>query len=122
MSEWCLGVTEKYERTFKICEKKQPNELIAVLRNLDVYFQALNELDNPLLIKAGFIHPEGQGIIAIDQKGGKQKVKLKQTRLYLFPDTEKRILNLLIVGDKQSQRLDIKYCKDFIAQIKKERS
>ena len=119
MAGWILSVTEKFEITNKWYEKKQPNELKAVLANLDMYVSTLNTVDNPLQIKAGFIHPEPHGVIAIDQKGGKQKVKLKQTRLYLFPEVEKKAVHLLIIGDKNSQAADIKYCNEFIKEKRK---
>jgi hypothetical protein len=120
MLSWDLISTEKYERKLKTYEKKNPNELIAMLANLDTYHHALNQLNKPLQIKAGFIHPEPKGIVAIDQKGGKQKVKLKQTRLYVYPDTKSGNLYLLTIGDKKTQRADIKYCKDFVSRIERE--
>jgi len=110
---WIIGTTDKYERCLKKFAKKRPNELAAVLNNLDTYFNTLQLLDHPLQIKAGFIHHEPKCIKAIDQKGGGKKVKLKETRLYIFPNCENKILHLLIIGDKTSQEEDIKYCLDF---------
>lgn len=120
MLSWELSSTDKYERKLKTYEKKNPNELIAMLSNLDTYHHALNQLGNPLQIKSGFIHQEPKGIIAIDQRGGKQKVKLKQTRLYVYPDIESGNLYLLTIGDKRTQRADIQYCKNFVNRIEKE--
>lgn len=122
MADWTLSYADKYERAHKKYQKKRPNELIAVLNNLDTYHNALTQLNNPLLIKSGFIHPEPIGIIAIDQKGGKKKVKLKQTRLYIYPNVKTKTLHLLTIGDKTSQKSDIKYCKDIVTQIKEESS
>jgi len=119
MSGWKLNFTDKYERDHKQYEKKHPDELMAILNNLDFYFSTLDELGNPYLIKAGFIHPESRGIIAIDQKGGKRRVKLQQTRLYVYPDIQGKILHLLTIGDKNSQKMDIKFCVDIVKQIKK---
>ena len=70
-------------------------------------------------VTAGFIHNEPDGIIALDQKGGKQKVKLQQTRLYIFPNVEAKILYLLLIGSKQSQGKDINYCRKFVRKFKK---
>ena len=120
MPNWKLNITDKCERDFKQYEKKHPDELKAVANNLDSYFSALNELGNSNLIKAGFIHPESHGIIAIDQKGGKKrKIKLQQTRLYIYPDIQNKILYLLAIGNKNSQKMDIKFCIDVVKQIKK---
>jgi len=120
MAGWKLNFTDKYSRIYKQYEKKYPNELTAVLSNLDFYFEALNKLGNSMLIKAGYIHPELNGIIAIDQKGGKKKVKLKQTRLYIYPDTQNKVLYLLTIGDKNSQKMDIKFCVNTVKQIREE--
>jgi len=114
MSEWVIGTTGKYEKTHKEYAKKCPNELKAVLNNLDTYFTSLKALGHPLQIKAGFIHDEPRGVKAIDQKGGDQKTKLKQTRLYIYPDCDDKILYLILIGDKNSQKRDIKYCLDFV--------
>jgi len=100
MEGWLLEETEQYERDKRFFEKKYPNELVAMLKNLDRYFDALMSCGNPLQVSLGFIHHEPDGIKAIDQKGGGQKVKLQQTRLYIFPKTEEKILILLAIGTK----------------------
>ena len=115
---WNIISTDKYERRYKQYEKKHPNELKAILNNLDTYQKTLNLLNHPKLINAGFIHPEPKGIIAIDQKGGSQKVKLKQTRLYLYPDSENKIVHLLTIGDKNTQKEDILFCKNEVEKIR----
>ena len=114
MGEWALEPSETYLRRYKYYEKKHPNELAAVAGNLDTYFETLNKVNNPLQVKAGFIHNEPDGIKGIDQKGGRQKVKLQQARLYVFPDVSDKTLYLLTIGDKSSQRDDIKFCREYI--------
>ncbi len=120
MLSWELFLTDKYVRSYKRYVKKHPGELVAMLSNLDFYHHAINRLGNPLQIKAGFIHTEPKGIIAIDQKGGKQKVKLKQTRLYVYPNSKEKNLYLLVIGDKKTQQADIKYCKDFVKKMERD--
>jgi len=117
MVPWVVNATNKYEKDYKQYEKKRPNELKAVLDNLDTYFKTLNKQGHPFQVKAGFIHRESKGIIAIDQKGGKQKVKLTQTRLYIYPDCENNILHLLTIGDKTAQGGDINCCVKLLKQI-----
>ena len=114
MEVWELDHTEKYETTYKRYAKKHPHELTAVLSNLDKYHSALNSIGKVLQITAGFIHREPNGVIALDQKGGGRKVKLKQTRLYLYPAVEEKVVYLLIIGDKKTQTKDIKYCSEFV--------
>lgn len=116
MEEWTLEVTDTYQRRHEYYEKKHPNELTAVTGNLDTYFKALSELGNPLQVKAGFIHNEPNGIKGIDQKGGGRKVKLQQTRLYVFPDVVAKTLYLLTIGDKNAQRDDINFCRQYVRE------
>lgn len=63
---WSTESTKKYISDFKRHEKKMANELIATLNNVHSYYSSLNRGINPLQIKAGYIHPEGDGIVAID--------------------------------------------------------
>ncbi len=114
MDEWSQEPTETYRCKHEYYEKKYPRELAAAEGNLDTYFKTLSEGINPLQIKAGFIHHEPEGIKAIDQKGGRQKVKLQQTRLYIYPDVPTKTLFLLTIGDKQTQRDDIKFCREHV--------
>ena len=118
MANWQLEHTDKYLRDHAYYEKKHPNELAAILDNLDTYFKTLEKVGNPLQVTAGFIHPESDGVIAIDQKGGRRKIKLQQTRLYIFPDTQMTILHILAIGDKISQRDDINICRAFVKKLK----
>lgn len=111
--------TEKFKRESTLYKKNFPDELTAVLVNLERYFKTLQNLGNPLRINAGFIHNEPSGIKAIDQKGGCRRGKLRQTRLYLFPDQTTRTLYLLAIGDKKSQRRDIEMCRKEVSRIKK---
>ena len=39
MTNWELSITDKYERKYKQYEKKHPNELTAIISNLDIYFK-----------------------------------------------------------------------------------
>ena len=118
MPDWNLEPTEQYERDHKYYEKKHPNELAAVLNNLDAYFNTLKGCGSPLQVKTGFIHDEPDGIKALDQKGGKKKVKLQQTRLYIYPDAITGTLYLLAIGDKNTQRDNIKVCREFVRTIR----
>jgi len=67
---WQVEPTTQWERDTKWYQKKHPNELAAILRNLGRYLSHLNCTVNAKAVQAGFLHPEPMGIIAIDQKGG----------------------------------------------------
>ena len=122
MNVWTIESTQKYISDYKRYEKKMNNELIATLNNAHTYYNSLNRGVNPLQIKSGFIHSEPDGIVAIDQRGSTKvlgkKLKLKQTRLYIYPDVERKILHFLKIGNKNSQSDDLKYCKKEVNQIR----
>lgn len=117
MSNWNLIETERYARDFRHFEKKFPDELDAMLINLNAYFKTLRQVGHPMQIKAGFIHHEPDGIKAIDQKGGQQKVKLKQSRLYVYPKMSELRLYLLAIGDKRTQQQDIQLCRQWVRAL-----
>lgn len=117
MSDWRIEITDVYDRAHKYYEKKHPAELIAVLDNLDRYFKAVSHGVHPQFIVAGYIHDEGKGVKALDQKGG-GKGKLQQTRLYFYPDFEAKVIHLITIGDKRSQKDDIKQAANFVIGLK----
>ena len=86
---------------------------------MDTYFATLQKVKNSLQVTGGFIHDEPSGIKAIDQKGGTKKHKLKQSRLYIYPDIVSKALYLLCIGGKTSQKRDIRNCKEFVSGLKK---
>ncbi len=114
---WKIEKSHFFEARFKRFQKKNINEAKAILNNLDTYFNTLAGGVNPLNIKSGFIHNEPGGIKAIDQKGGKGK--LKQSRLYVYPDTNSEKLHIISIGDKTKQGKDIQECRDYIKPLKK---
>ena len=118
MEKWNIIPTQNYGRDHREYEKKRPNELVAVINNLDTYVGTLNGGVHPLQIKDGFIHDEPEGIKALDQKGGGQKVKLEQTRLYIYPKVEACQLWLLAIGSKTNQKRDVRNCIDIVRVIK----
>ena len=103
---WSIQESEFFENKFKKFIKNNPGIDQLLLDNLDTYHKALNQGISPLNIKAGFIHHEPNGVKAVDQKGGNRKNlgKPKQSRLYIYPDPDTRMLYLITVGDKNSQK------------------
>ena len=116
---WAQRTTDAYERDAKRYDKKHPRELAAVHENLRQYFESLQSGIHPMQVKAGYLHPEPQGVVAIDQKGrGKS---LAETRLYVFPDVDSETLFLIALGDKRSQKDDIQTCRVFMNELSKQK-
>ena len=65
---WQTRETEEYVRRLKQFAKKYRRELVAMLDNLDTYFQTLQAGVHPKQIRHGFTHDETHGAVAIDQK------------------------------------------------------
>ncbi len=114
---WKLQPTEEFAARHKRWGKNHPAELKAVLGNLDTYFEALILGTKPLQIKCGFIHPERQGVVAINQRGGGRN--LAQTRLYAYPDIRTETLHLLTLGDKTTQKADIALSHQYAVGFRK---
>ncbi len=66
-------------------------------------------------VKTGFIHDEKKGVVAIDQSG----VAGTQLRLYLVPKSHE--IRLITIGDKSSQKADIKLAHDYVRKQRRKR-
>jgi hypothetical protein len=108
---WQIEPTTGWEKDQKHYSKKRPNELAAVMRNLDRYVKLLNVSKNSKAVQAGYLHPEQSGILAIDQRGGGGN--LQETRLYTYAIDDTKTVYLIAIGDKDSQHDDVEYCKNF---------
>jgi len=114
--EWNVLPTPEFIRTSQAYEKKHPDELAAALANLlHRYLPRLNHARHHGLVHAGCLHHEGHGVIAIDQSG--QGRNLSETRLYAYPHDESLTLHLLLIGDKSSQKRDLRIVREIIRRI-----
>lgn len=117
---WTISVsTDEYERRHRRFEKKRWTELEAVHLNLATYHSALNAGSKPVQIPKmhSFVHPEPRGIYAIAEAKKKSRRNLAQTRLYVYPDSDRSVLHLLTIGDKDTQKEDIEFCKDCVDEL-----
>ncbi|MEY3528984.1 MAG: hypothetical protein RLZ70_52 [Verrucomicrobiota bacterium] len=113
---WKLQPAPSFERAKKRYEKKRPGELAAVLRNLGRLLERLNELPDCRAAHFGFLHTEPHGVWAIDQHGP-SKVRLQETRLYVFPSGRDMTLHIITVGNKNSQASDVQVAAAFVATL-----
>lgn len=112
---WTIEPSTQYEKDQRWYEKKRPNELAAVLRNLQRLLSLSNVSKNSKCLEAGYLHKEPAGIIAIDQKGFSGN--LEETRLYTYLIDETKTIHLITIGNKQTQHADIEYSKEFVKQF-----
>ena len=113
---WKLEPSEQWGKDAKHYDKKRPNELAAVLRNLERFVKLLNVSKNSKSAEAGYLHKEPHDVIAVDQKGGGSN--LQQTRLYTYPVDQTKTLHLITIGTKETQHSDIEYSKTFADSFK----
>jgi len=112
---WKLEANAEYKRGVKKWPKKYRRELLAMHDNLDTLVGILNQGTPIEQIHCGFIHNEPRGVKAIDQRGAGKGVK--QSRLYIFPDVNTRIVHLITIGDKDSQKTDVQYAAEFVDNL-----
>lgn len=115
MTAWTIQKSPFFAGRWERYEKNHPAECIAMMDNLDRFLVALNSGVPLLQIRGGFIHQEPAGIKALDQPGGQGK--LKQSRLYVYPDGKRRTLHVISVGDKSSQKRDIQEARDYVRPL-----
>ena len=112
---WNLSLEAEYEKRARKWPKKHQREFVATHNNLDTFFNTLNSGASVEQARFGFVHPEPHGIVAIDQKGG--GTGLKETRLYVYPDRTSNVLYLITIGDKKTQKSDIRYASEFVTSL-----
>jgi hypothetical protein len=116
MTEWCASPTEQFIRDAKRYERKQPNELRAVLANLETLLRVLEVTNGPGMVSCSFFKSEGKGLFRISELGG--GASLQPTRLYVTCRVEKGVIELLRVlpkGTKSKQSEQIRTLQDQIA-------
>jgi hypothetical protein len=109
---WQVELTTQWQKDARHYEKKHPAELAAVLRNLKRYVGLLEGARNSRAVQAGFLHGEGKGVVAVDQKGGGGS--LQETRLYTYADEAKKVLYLITLGNKNEQPTDVELSNNFV--------
>jgi hypothetical protein len=109
---WELSPTAEYAKKLRRWPSKHRQELKNMLDNLDTLQRTLREGAKRGSFWFGFLHDEKMGVLAVDQKG--PGAGLKQTRLYIYPDEDDKVLYLITLGDKKSQHADVKVSHEFV--------
>ncbi len=117
---WTIEPSTQWEKDQRWYDKKRPDELAALLRNLKRYLALLNVSKNSKCVEAGYLHKEPMGVVAIDQKGS--GANLQETRLYTYADDEQKLVHLIAIGGKDAQHSDIEYSKAFVQFLKADKA
>ena len=114
---WTIETADGFEKAFKNLRKRHPQSADRALIKTYHYLNAW--LNNPQLGRGfnnpGWIHPEGRGIMAVDQ--GTQS-NLAPVRIYFWLEESEYQMWLIYAGDKKSQYADIAYCYRWLEEFK----
>jgi putative component of toxin-antitoxin plasmid stabilization module len=115
--EWSIDLGGLFHRKrFKDIEKKHSLEHASCLRNLFQVLEFLNAGKCIQEVSYGFFRSEGCGVYRIGQTGVKAG---KETRLYVFPNEEEKIMHVLCIGLKETQKNDIAECHKVAKTLRK---
>ena len=107
---WTIESQDDVEKRLKKFRKRWRHEVANVFANLETVFKALRlGVKAEQLKKMGFVHSEPKSVLAIDQKGRGKGARMKQFRLYIYPDEDKQVLHAITLGNKGTQSDDICY-------------
>lgn len=116
---WQMEECDGFRRSFRQFAKRHRQEARNTLDNVEAYMADLLNGITPQQILYGFVHPEPNGIKALDESGpGAHK---KATRLYVYPDEPTETLFLITIGGKDGQQRDIQSCRQFVIKLLKDR-
>jgi len=111
-----LEVKRDYSNESRLARysRKHPAETAVCFRNLG---RLLSALDSGLTLQQctfGFFGSEGHDVYRIAQTG---IANAHETRLYIYVKITQKEVQLLTIGDKQSQADDIRWCHSTVSAI-----
>ena len=113
--EWQIESAHASPGKFKKFSKKHREEYVSMFANLEKIMNLLRNGQKIGGFSVGFFRSEGEGVYRIGQTG---VASAKESRLYVFPDEQNRIMHVLNVGDKDSQQEDVNEAKQAARNIK----
>lgn len=113
---WETEKNAELDKKLKKFAKRHRTEARNSLDNLAAYLGSLRGGLKPQQVVRGCIHSEGSGLIAFDESGPGHPNKA--TRLYVYPEEETETLYAITIGDKDSQRDDVKFCHEFLDSLR----
>ncbi len=99
--------------------KNHPDENASVFNNLHKILRLLDGGGKIGGFHVGFFRSEGEGVYRIGQTGVAGAL---ESRLYVYPDQESKLMYILTIGDKDSQPNDINDSHNIVREIKAARS
>ncbi len=116
--EWELDISLASKSAFSKFQKNHGREYVSCFNNLNKIIGLLKDGQSPIKLNhnPGFFVSEGKGVYRIGQTG---VVGAKETRLYVYPSEQDKVIYILSIGTKESQRVDINEAHKVVKAIKK---
>lgn len=103
---------------FKKFRKNHDREYVSLFANLQRILDILNSGHKIGSFQVGFFRSESDGVYRIGQTS---VAGAKESRLYVWPDSETKNMYVLGIGDKDSQPADIIEAKNLMEQVRAEK-
>jgi len=117
-TEWQIDNAYASPGKFKKFSGKHSAEFDSLFANLDKIMRLMRAGNKIGGFSVGFFKSEGEGVYRIGQTG---VPNAKESRLYVYPDEQNKLIYVLTVGDKDSQQNDINESKELVRKIKASR-
>jgi hypothetical protein len=101
---WRIDIADASAGKFKKFAGKHGREYPSLFANLDKIMALLAGGQKLGSFQVGFFRPEREGVYRIGQTG---VPSAKESRLYVYPDEQKRVMYVLNIGTKEGQAGDI---------------
>jgi hypothetical protein len=101
-------------RRLKAFCKTNVLEVRNCFRNLDLFLKHLDMGGLPQQFSRA--RSEGRGLFAVDQHGPDDPPL--ELRLYVYPDSNRQVLHVMLLGDKRTQAADIRLCQQTILRTR----
>jgi len=114
--EWLINATTANQSSFRHFRKKHEREYISCFNNLSKIKSLLEEGKklSEMHYHPSFFRHETDGIFRIGQSGVSSA---KESRLYIYPDSAARIIFIVGIGTKETQRSDLAAAKKAVQCI-----
>jgi len=110
-TKWIVKYETGDKNSFKFWENKYPREFASCFDNLNRVVTELNSGKKLNGFRFNFFRFEKKDVWRIGQTG---VLSAKETGLYVFVDQVNKLIHVLKIGGKDSQKKDIHWCIDCI--------
>src|SRR5688572_16924829 len=115
-ADWMLNTEHAVKTRFERFAADHPREYASLFANLDKIMGLLKSGNKVGGFNVNFFRSEGGGVYRIGQTG---VPSAKESRLYLYPDNDTRVMYIIDIGTKDAQQEDINKAKEAVERIRK---